>query len=126
MPYRYLPFAEFPAFLATLDRLCELDVDRLTDCHCEPAPIEWAFRYREYFRDLERELRDARATLDERTVLEELPAGADGVAMTEEMIARTAAIAVERLRPQYGDWIGYDRWAPLNADRVILYLITGE
>ena len=46
--------------------------------------------------------------------------------MTEMMFRHTAELVVERLRPEYGHWLGFDDWAPQNVDRALIYAITGE
>lgn len=125
MPYRGFPYAEIPSFRTTLDRLAALDIDLITDGHSPPSDAIWIDRYRAYMDDLIVTTRDVRLTLDERTVLASLPPDAGGVIMTEEMIRRTAKEVVDRLRPKYGSWTGFERWGPLNADRAVLYLITG-
>ena len=56
----------------------------------------------------------------------ELPADVDGVTMVEELFSRTAARVVQRLRPDYAGWGGFEAWAPQNASRALEYVLTGE
>jgi glyoxylase-like metal-dependent hydrolase (beta-lactamase superfamily II) len=131
VPYRDLPLSDFQGYLSTLEKLIQLPADTLMDGHLPPSPMIWAHHYRRYFKDLVEITRDVRAEIDETTVLAEVPKhltgviGA-GVAMTELMFQRTAERVVARLRPQYGDWGGFDQWAPFNVQRALIYLITGE
>ena len=82
--------------------------------------------YRRYLGDLIDATRSVREQLDEATIQAELPPGADGIAMTERMFQRTSELVVDRLRPEYGEWGGFEEWAPQNVDRALIYLITGE
>ncbi len=52
--------------------------------------------------------------------------GEDGVQMTERVRNETCARVAERLRPRYGHWPGFKQWAPMNANRTLSYLITGN
>ena len=47
---------------------------------------------------------------------------AQGERYTEAIIAR----AIDELRPKYGKWRGFEAWAPLNAQTVRMYIITGN
>ncbi|MEV0593500.1 MBL fold metallo-hydrolase [Nonomuraea cavernae] len=131
VPYRNLPVTDFVGTMRSLETLDAFDdVDVTLDGHCPPAPREWIDNYRRYYRDLLDAAAAARAEVNEVSILndgdyrpEEL---ADGVAMTDRMFDETAALAVERLRPAYGAWGGFERWAPMNVDRALIYLITGE
>ena len=52
--------------------------------------------------------------------------GEDGVQMTERVRNETCAKVMARLRPCYGHWPGFTEWAPMNANRTLSYLITGN
>ena len=49
-----------------------------------------------------------------------------GLAMTERVRMGTCIKVREHLRPRYSSWLGFEAWAPLNADRVLSYLLTGN
>lgn len=126
VPYRNIPHAEIPGFVETLDRLAELEVDTVLDGHCPPSGREWIENYRAYFRDLLDAARAVRGTVDERSVMDELSRDAGAVALVEAMYGKTSQLIADRLRAKYGHWDGFEEWAPLNGQRALGYLLTGN
>ncbi len=121
-PYRELPDTDFAGLLHSLDRASELGVDLVAGGHAGPDDAIWIDHYRIYFADLVEATRAEFSDLGGQTPLP----GEDGVAMTERVRRATCDSAAGRLRPRYGSWRGFDQWAPMNADRVLSYLITGN
>lgn len=130
VPYRSLPVSDYHGFMVTLDRIATLDAELVLDGHCPPVGYEWVHNYRRYFRDLLAVTETVREEVDEAAILDLMPertgAVSEGITMTELMFRRTAEVVVERLRPEYGQWLGFDDWAPQNVDRALIYAITGE
>lgn len=120
-PYRELPDTDLPGTLHSLRMAESLRCDQVMGGHCGPDRFEWVGWYREYFEAL---LEAARLEWDAAGGQRALP-GEDGVTMTERVRSQACARIAARLAPRFGGWRGFDRWAPLNADRVISYLITG-
>jgi len=50
----------------------------------------------------------------------------DVIAQGEVYIDAVIARAIDDLRPKYGHWRGFEAWAPLNAQTVRMYMITGN
>lgn len=120
-PYRELPDSDVPGLLHSLRMAERLGCDLVMGGHCGPDRFEWVGWYREYFEAL---LEAARAEWEGVGGQRALP-GEDGVAMTERVRSEACRRTAERLAPRFGAWRGFARWAPLNADRVLSYLITG-
>lgn len=122
VPYRTLPDTHVHGYLESLRAASQLGVDWVLGGHSGPGPAEWIDNYLNYFLDMKVALSAAAA--------ETPPPPADSV---EDVISEgeryTDAIvagAVDRLRPRYGDWQGFEAWAPMNAQTVWMYMITGN
>ncbi len=121
-PYRNLPDTDFRGLLHSLDLAAELDFDQVLGGHAGPDSSIWVNRYREYFGDLVAATEAAFSAAGGQSPL----AGEDGVAMTERVRAQTCRRVAAALEAKYGSWLGFDEWAPMNADRALSYLITGN
>jgi glyoxylase-like metal-dependent hydrolase (beta-lactamase superfamily II) len=121
-PYRNLPDTDFAGLCQTLDRCLALGADLVLGGHAGPDRAEWLVWNREFYRDL----LEATARLYAASGGETPLPGEDGVAMTERVRLAVCNGAAEALRPKYGRWRGFDAWAPQTADRVLIYLITGN
>lgn len=121
-PYRNLPDTDFRGLLHSLDSAAGLEFDQVIGGHSGPDSSIWVDRYREYFRDLVTATDAAFSAAGGQTPL----AGEDGVAMTERVRAETCRQVAMKLEPTYGSWLGFREWAPMNADRALSYLITGN
>jgi len=122
VPYRTLPDTNVGGYMASLERAAALDVDWVLGGHSGPGPAEWISNYLAYFKDMEQALRRARAAVPRATSDDVADSIAAGERHTNAVIAR----AVTDLRPTYGRWRGFEQWAPLNAQTVLMYIITGN
>lgn len=121
-PYRNLPDTDFRGLLHSLDLAATLEFDQVLGGHTGPDSPVWVDRYREYFRDLVAATEAAFAATGGQSALE----GEDGVAMTERVRVETCRMVAASLEPKYGTWLGFREWSPMNADRALSYLITGN
>ncbi|MFN8532397.1 MAG: MBL fold metallo-hydrolase [Dehalococcoidia bacterium] len=121
-PFRNLPDTDFRGLLDTLSACTTLGADLVLGGHAGPAPFEWIEWNRAFYQDLL--AATARLYLDIGGQ-EPLP-GEDGVAMTERVRIAVCQAAADAIRPTYGTWRGFDAWAPQTADRIMMYLITGN
>lgn len=121
-PYRNLPDTDLSGLITSLRSAEQEDFSQVLGGHVGPAGREWAELTRRYLEDL------VQATdVEWRAGGGQTPdEGEDGIAMTERVRRQTCERAAERLRTEYGTWSGFDAWAPMNADRVLSYLITGN
>ena len=121
-PYRDLADSDLAGIVSTLDALEHERFDLVMGGHLGPGPRSWADDYRTYFHELVDITAQEFASMGGQ---EPLP-GENGVQMTERVRNETCARVAERLRPRYGHWRGFTEWAPLNANRTLSYLITGN
>ena len=122
VPYRNLPDTDFRGLMQSLDAAATLEFDQVIGGHTGPDSPIWVDRYREYFRDLV----TATETAFDATGGQSPLSGEDGVAMTERVRADTCRRVAASLEDKYGTWTGFRQWAPMNADRALSYLITGN
>jgi glyoxylase-like metal-dependent hydrolase (beta-lactamase superfamily II) len=122
IPYRNLPDTDLQGLLHSLEAASRVECDLVLGGHTGPDTSEWVGRYRQYFADLLAATEIAFRAQGGQSPLE----GEDGVAMTERVRTATCRAAAAELEGRYGHWIGFRQWAPLNADRVLSYLITGN
>jgi glyoxylase-like metal-dependent hydrolase (beta-lactamase superfamily II) len=121
-PYRNLPDTDFRGLLRSLDLAAGLEFDQVLGGHSGPDSPIWLNRYREYFGDLVAATEASFSATGGQSAL----AGEDGVAMTERVRVGTCRRVAAALESKYGSWLGFDEWAPMNADRALSYLITGN
>lgn len=121
-PYRNLPDTDFGGYLHALEQASRLDFELVLGGHLGPAPHRWVTDYREYLLWLlgatDKAYRETGGQMP-------LP-GEDGIAMTERVRGEVTARAAARLRERFGHWSGFEQWAPMTADRVLSFLITGN
>lgn len=122
VPYRTLPDTNVGGYIASLEGAAKLDVQWVLGGHSGPGPAVWITNYLNYFRDMEAALRTAEADLQKAPS----PSVEDTIARGEIRIDAIVARAVDILRPKYGTWRGFEAWAPLNAQTVRMYMITGN
>lgn len=122
VPYRTLPDTNVHGYIASLRGASELDVDWVLGGHSGPGPAVWIDNYLNYFLDMERALIKAEAQTVEPPSSSVEDVIAQGELYTDAVIAR----AIDDLRPTYGHWRGFEAWAPLNAQTVRMYIITGN
>jgi glyoxylase-like metal-dependent hydrolase (beta-lactamase superfamily II) len=121
-PYRNLPDTDVAGLLESLAAVSALSFRRCAGGHGVPGPAEWVSLTHQYLLDLL-----AATEREYRAQGEQVPLpGEDGVAMTERVRWGVCQRAAEALRSQYGHWKGFEVWAPLTADRLLSYLITGN
>lgn len=122
VPYRTLPDTNVHGYIASLRGASALDVDWVLGGHSGPGPAIWIDNYLNYFLDMEEALIRAEAETTE------LPASSveDVISQGERYTDAVIAKAVASLRPTYGHWRGFEAWAPLNAQTVRMYMITGN
>lgn len=122
VPSRTLPDTNVQGYIASLAGASKLDVQWVLGGHSGPGPALWIANYLDYFRDMSAALIKAEAEVVElpsETVDDVI---ARGEIHTDAVIKR----AIDTLRPRYGQWRGFEAWAPLNAQAVRMYLITGN
>jgi len=122
VPYRTLPDTNVHGYISSLRGAAKLEVDWVLGGHSGPGPAVWINNYLNYFLDMERALIQAQSILTEKpaTTVENI------IAETELFTNSVIEQAVDELRPKYGSWRGFDYWAPLNAQTVLMYIITGN
>lgn len=121
-PYRDLADSDLAGIVSTLDALENEKFDIVMGGHLGPGKRSWADDYRTYFHELIDISAQEFASMGGQKPLP----GEDGVQMTERVRNETCARVAERLRPRYGHWPGFKEWAPMNANRTLSYLITGN
>jgi glyoxylase-like metal-dependent hydrolase (beta-lactamase superfamily II) len=122
VPYRTLPDTNVHGYIATLRGASQLGVDWALGGHSGPGPGIWIDNYLNYFLDMEQALIKAEAEVVQLPSDSVEDVIAQGERYTDAVIAR----AVDDLRPAYGQWRGFEAWAPLNAQTVRMYIITGN
>jgi glyoxylase-like metal-dependent hydrolase (beta-lactamase superfamily II) len=122
VPYRTLPDTNVHGYMTSLRAASALEVDWVLGGHSGPGPAVWIDNYLDYFLDMERALAQA-----EKEVVEP-PSDSveDVIAQGERYADAVVAHAIDALRPKYGQWRGFEAWAPLNAHTVRMYMITGN
>lgn len=121
-PYRNLPDTDFAGYLHSLESAMRLQFDFVVGGHTGPGERRWVADYRDYI------LRLLEATeVAYRSSGEQAPRpGEDGVAMTERVRGDVTATAARAIRGRYGHWAGFEQWAPMTADRILSFIITGN
>ena len=122
VPYRTLPNTHVRGYITSLRRAAELDMEWVVGGHSGPGPAVWIENYLNYFLDMEAALRKAEAELPPPAFVDVNDVFAGGEAHIDAVIAK----AVDELRPKYGAWLGFEEWAPLNAEAVRSYIIVGN
>ena len=122
VPYRTLPDTNVHGYIASLRGAAKLDVDWVVGGHSGPGPAIWIENYLNYFLDMEQALIKAEAETIEPPSESVEGVIAQGERYTDAVIAK----AIDDLRPKYGYWRGFEEWAPLNAQTVRMYIITGN
>src|SRR5262249_19720518 len=122
VPFRDLPGTDIRKFLETLQRVRELDFKTLIYGHGPPGGKEWVDKYLEYFNDLVAAVKKTESEVTYYNVMLE-QRESDPRKVLDAYIERIAARAVEAIRAKYGQWGGFDDWAPMNATRVVLFLM---
>jgi glyoxylase-like metal-dependent hydrolase (beta-lactamase superfamily II) len=120
-PYRNMGEDSVDGGIAALERAARLNVDAVMGGHTGPAPGIWVARYRDYLKDLLAATRVAWASADTAP-----RPGEDGIRANERIIAAVTRAAAASIRSKYSDWRGYDIWAPMNAERMLVYIQTGD
>lgn len=121
-PYRNLPDTDFGGYLHALEQASRLDYELVIGGHLGPAPRHWVTDYREYLV----RLLDATDTAYRQLGGQMPRPGEDGIAMTERVRGEVTQRAAAQLRDRFGHWSGFEQWAPMTADRVLSFLITGN
>lgn len=120
-PYRNMGEDSVDGCIAALESAARLRVDAVMGGHTGPAPGLWVERYRDYLKDLLAATRVAWAAADTAA-----RPGEDGIRANERIIAAVTQAAAASIRGKYADWRGYDIWAPMNAERMLVYIQTGD
>ena len=122
VPFRDLPGTDLASFLATLPRIQALDFQTLIYGHGPPGTREWVGKYIAYFDDL------IAAVGKTQTVDFSIASGTSGLRVNprialDRYLDAVVARTVDALRPKYGQWGGFEEWAPMNAKAVFFYLM---
>jgi glyoxylase-like metal-dependent hydrolase (beta-lactamase superfamily II) len=121
-PYRNLPDTDFAGYLKSLEQANRLDFELIAGGHLGPAPRHWVRDYHEYLLWL----LDATERAYEALGGQVPEPGEDGIAMTERVRSAVGTRARDSLRKRFGHWPGFEQWAPMTADRILSFLITGN
>lgn len=121
-PYRNLPDTDFEGLLHSLAEAATLGATLVAGGHGLPGDASWVSATRQYLVDLLAATEAAYRAGGGQTPLP----GEDGVAMTERVRRGACQRATEMVRETYGHWKGFDHWAPMTADRMLSYIITGN
>ena len=121
-PYRNLPDTDLEGLLHSLDEAAQLNATLVAGGHGMPGDAIWARWTHQYLVDLLAATEAAYRSGGGQTPLP----GEDGVAMTERVRRSTCQRAADAIRDRYGTWKGFDQWAPMTADRLLSYIITGN
>ena len=121
-PYRNLPDTDFAGYLHALECATRLEFDFVVGGHTGPGGPRWVADYRDYLLRLRDATDQAYRASGEQTPRP----GEDGVAMTERVRSEVTAQAARSIRGRYGQWAGFEQWAPMTADRILSYIITGN
>jgi glyoxylase-like metal-dependent hydrolase (beta-lactamase superfamily II) len=122
VPYRDLPDSDIRGWLDVLDQASRLEVTRVMGGHTPPEPAHWIEQTRRYLLEM---IESASTAFDQVGGQRALP-GEDGVTMTERVRGEVCRQVIDRLRPRYGGWRGFEAWAPRTADRMLSYVIIGN
>jgi glyoxylase-like metal-dependent hydrolase (beta-lactamase superfamily II) len=120
-PYRNMGDFSVDSYISALQAAARLDVDAVMGGHTGPAKGIWVSKYRDYITDLLAATHEAWAKVDKSA-----RPGEDGIRANERIIAETTRAAAASIRARYTDWRGYDVWAPMNAERMLVYILTGD
>jgi len=121
-PYRNLPDTDFAGYLHALECATRLKFDFVVGGHTGPGDPRWVADYRDYLLRLRDATERAYRASGEQTPWP----GEDGVAMTERVRSEVTAQAARAIRGRYGQWAGFEQWAPMTADRILSFIITGN
>ncbi|MFN8531976.1 MAG: MBL fold metallo-hydrolase [Dehalococcoidia bacterium] len=121
-PYRNMPDTDLEGLLRSLEAADGLGVSLVAGGHGMPGDPAWIGRTRRYLLDL---LEAVEAAYRSGGGQAPLP-GEDGVSMTERVRRGVCQRAADSVRDRYGNWTGFDLWAPMTADRLLSYVITGN
>lgn len=121
-PYRNLPDTDFAGYLHSLECAARLEFDFVVGGHTGPGEKRWVQHYLDYLL----RLRDATDEAYRATGEQTPAAGEDGVAMTERVRREVTSRAVQSLDDRYAQWAGFREWAPMTADRILSFIITGN
>ncbi|MFK7831359.1 MAG: MBL fold metallo-hydrolase [Congregibacter sp.] len=122
VPYRGLPDTDVRGYIESLRAASALNVDWVLGGHSGPGPGIWIDHYLNYLLDLEQALGRASAEIPVPLADTVEDVIVTGDRYTDAIIAS----AIDELRPIYGTWRGFESWAPMNAETVLMYLITGN
>jgi glyoxylase-like metal-dependent hydrolase (beta-lactamase superfamily II) len=121
VPFRDMPGTDLGGFLASLQKLKDLDFKIILYGHGVPGGREWVDRYIEYFGDMRMSVeRNERAMGFSEAISRQ---SADPRKLLDLYIDRIADKTVEELRRKYGSWGGFDDWAGMNVRRMMFYLM---
>lgn len=122
VPYRTLPDTNIGGYLKSLTAAATLDVEWVLGGHSGPGPALWIDNFLHYFEDMRAATIRASAQVPQATT----QSVADVIAVGEERTDRIVKRVVDELRPKYGDWRGFEAWAPLNTQAMLMHLATGN
>jgi glyoxylase-like metal-dependent hydrolase (beta-lactamase superfamily II) len=133
VPYRTLPDTNLRGYLSTLRAAAALHPDLVLGGHSGPGPGVWIDNYLGYLEAMRRSCARAMAAPQTEPDPEPEPAGARAASSAESIIAsgeahtnRVVRAVMEELRPRYGSWLGFEAWAPLNIQAMMMFLTIGN
>jgi glyoxylase-like metal-dependent hydrolase (beta-lactamase superfamily II) len=121
-PYRSLPDTNFNGYLRSLEAAAALQPDWVLGGHSGPGPGIWLTNFLNYFVDMKAAL----AKSDDEVGGLSIAPGENFIVASERRIGQVVARTVELMRPKYGHWLGFDDWAPMNAQTIRMAIIVGR
>ena len=122
VPYRTLPDTNIGGYIKTLSAAAKLDVEWALGGHSGPGPAIWVSNFLHYFEDMREAAISASAEVPRATTQSVVDVISTGEEHTNKVVQRV----VDQMRPKYGDWRGFEAWAPLNTQAMLMHLATGN
>ena len=90
--------------------------------HSGPGPALWISNFLHYFEDM----RAATIKASEQVPQATTQSVTDVISAGEERTNLVVERVVAEMRPKYGSWRGFEAWAPLNTQAMLMHLATGN
>lgn len=122
VPFRTLPDTDIGGYIKTLAAATALDVEWVLGGHSGPGPAIWIDNFLHYFQDMRAATLKAAAEVPQTATESVTDVIAAGEARTDWIVQQV----VTQMRPKYGEWRGFEAWAPLNTQAMLMHLATGN
>jgi glyoxylase-like metal-dependent hydrolase (beta-lactamase superfamily II) len=122
VPFRTLPDTDIGGYIKALAAATALDVEWVLGGHSGPGPAIWIENFLHYFQDMRAATIKASSEVPPTTT----QSVSDVIEAGEEQTDWVVQRVVTQMRPKYGDWRGFEAWAPLNTQAMLMHLATGN